>query len=278
MAGKEHKMKEALFDSEYNDVRKAAECHRQVRRYAQSFIRPGISYLEIVTRIEDAVRKLIKANKLQAGLAFPCGSSINNCAAHFAPNKGDTKILDKDDVVKIDFGTHVNGYLIDSAFTVAFNPVYDSLLEASKEATMTGVKEAGIDARLDEIGEKIQETMESHEVEIKGKVHPVKCIRNLNGHLVGRYRVHAGKTVPIVKGGPHIKMEEGEMYAIETFGSTGKGYVMEAEDTSHYMRSPEDKEVAIRNPRSKALLKLIEDNYGTLAFARRWLDDLGFEK
>lgn len=182
-------MKEALFDSEYNDVRKAAECHRQVRRYAQSFIRPGMSYLEIVTRIEDAVRRLVKANKLQAGLAFPCGCSINNCAAHFAPNKGDTKILGKDDVVKIDFGTHVNGYLIDSAFTVAFNPVYDPLLEASKEATMTGVKEAGIDARLDEIGEKIQETMESHEVEIKGKVHPVKCIRNLNGHLVGRYRV-----------------------------------------------------------------------------------------
>lgn len=75
-----------------------------------------------------------------------------------------------------------------------------------------------------------------------------------------------------------MKMEEGEMYAIETFGSTGKGYVMDAEDTSHYMRAPEDKEVAVRNPRSKALLKLIEENYGTLAFARRWLDDLGFEK
>lgn len=189
MAGKEYKAKEILFDSEYNDVRKAAECHRQVRRYAQSFIRPGVSYLEIASRIEAAVRKLIKANKLEAGLAFPCGTSINNCAAHFGPNKGDTKILDKDDVVKIDFGTHVNGYLIDSAFTVAFNPIYDNLLEASKEATRTGVKEAGIDARFDEIGERIQETMESHEVEIKGKVHQVKCIRNLNGHLVGRYRV-----------------------------------------------------------------------------------------
>jgi methionyl aminopeptidase len=189
VAGKEFKAKEMLFDSEYNDMRKAAECHRQVRRYAQSFIRPGISYLEIATRIEDAVRKIIKANKLEAGLAFPCGTSINNCAAHFAPNKGDTKILDKDDVVKIDFGTHVNGYLIDCAFTVAFNPIYDNLLEASREATKTGVKEAGIDARLEEIGEKIQETIESYEVEIKGKVHQVKPIRNLNGHQVGRYRV-----------------------------------------------------------------------------------------
>ena len=73
-------------------------------------------------------------------------------------------------------------------------------------------------------------------------------------------------------------MEEGEFYAIETFASTGKGYVIDSEDTSHYMRSPEDKEVPIRNPKSKALLRLIEENYGTLAFARRWLDDLGFEK
>lgn len=188
-AGNDFKMKENLFETEYNNLRRAAECHRQVRRYAQSFIRPGISYMEIVTRVEDAVRKLIKANKLEAGLAFPCGCSINNCAAHFAPNKGDTKILDKNDVVKIDFGTHINGYLIDCAFTVAFNPEYDNLLEASKEATRTGIKEAGIDARFDEIGERIQETMESHEVEIKGKVHPIKCVQNLNGHLVGRYRV-----------------------------------------------------------------------------------------
>lgn len=271
-------MKEKLFDTEYECLRQAAECHRQVRRYAQSFIRPGITYLEIVQRIEGAARKLIRLNKLEAGMAFPCGTSINNCAAHFAPNLGDTKTLGKDDVVKIDFGVHVKGYLVDSAFTVAFNPIYDPLLEASKEATETGVKESGIDARLDEIGERIQETMESHEVEIKGKTYKVKCIQNLGGHMVCRYRVHGSKMVPIVKGGPQIKMEEGEIYAIETFGSTGKGYVMETEDTSHYMRTFDAKPVPIRNARSRALLKLIEDNYSTLAFARRWLDELGFEK
>jgi methionyl aminopeptidase len=271
-------MKEKLFDTEYECLRQAAECHRQVRRYAQSIIRPGVSYLEIVKNIEDAARRLIKANKIEAGMAFPCGSSINNCAAHFAPNLGDTKIVDKDDVIKIDFGVHSKGYLIDSAFTVAFNPIYDPLLEASKAATMTGVKESGVDARLDEIGERIQEVMESHEVEIKGKTYKVKCIQNLSGHLVARYRVHGPKRVPIVKGGPQLKMEEGEIYAIETFGSTGKGYVMETEDTSHYMQTFDAKPVPIRNSRSRALLKLIEENFSTLAFARRWLDELGFEK
>lgn len=65
---------------------------------------------------------------------------------------------------------------------------------------LTGIKEAGIDVRLCDVGEAIQEVMESYEVELNGEVHRVKAIRNLNGHSIGAYRIHAGKTVPIVKG------------------------------------------------------------------------------
>ena len=57
------------------------------------------------------------------------------------------------------------------------------------------------------------------------QTYPVKPIRNLNGHNIGPYEIHGGKSVPIVKGGDQTKMEEGEVFAIETFGSTGKGYV-----------------------------------------------------
>jgi len=77
---------------------------------------------------------------------------------------------------------------------------------AVKDATNTGLREAGIDARLGEIGAKIQETMESYEVEIKGKVYPVKTIRNLNGHSIDPYKIHAGKTVPCVKTNTNEKM------------------------------------------------------------------------
>ena len=93
---------------------------------------------------------------MDSGIAFPTGISINNCAAHYTPNPGDETVLKYDDVCKIDFGTHINGRIIDTAFTVAFSPVYDNLLLAVKDATNTGIKEAGIDARLSEIGEKIQ--------------------------------------------------------------------------------------------------------------------------
>lgn len=73
-------------------------------------------------------------------------------------------------------------------------------------------------------------------------------------------------------------MEEGEVYAIETFGSTGKGHVDDDVDCSHFMKSFEPAYAPIRNTRSKFLLKLIEENYSTLAFCRRWIEDLGFEK
>lgn len=87
------------------------------------------------------------------------------------------------------------------------------------------LQEAGIDVRMCDVGAAVQETMESYEVEINGTMHPVKCIRNLNGHNIDQHIIHGGKSVPIVKGGDQTKMEEGEVFAIETFGSTGKGYV-----------------------------------------------------
>jgi methionyl aminopeptidase len=143
------------------------------------------------------------------------------------------------------------GRIIDCAFTKTFNDKYDPLLDAVREATECGIKEAGIDVRLCDIGEAIEEVMESHEVELNGKTYKVKCCRNLNGefiliysvraigvtdgvlflflflftgHSIAPYQIHAGKSVPIVRGGETTKMEEGEFYAIETFGSTGKGY------------------------------------------------------
>lgn len=81
------------------------------------------------------------------------------------------------------------GRIIDCAFTLTFNPKYDRLLEAVKDATNTGIRESGIDVRLCDIGAAIQEVMESYEVEIDGKTYQVKPIRNLNGHSIGPYRM-----------------------------------------------------------------------------------------
>lgn len=267
-----------LQEDMINEVRQCAEVHRQVRTYIRSIAKPGILLSDMCECLEDSVRKLIDARGLQAGIAFPTGCSLDWVAAHWTPNAGDKTVLEYDSVMKLDFGTQINGRIIDSAFTVAFNPKFDPLLDAVREATNTGIREAGIDVRLCDIGAAVQEVMESHEVELGGKTHQVKCVRNLNGHSIAPYQIHAGKSVPIVKGGEATRMEEGEFYAIETFGSTGKGYVHEDLECSHYMKNFDVGHVPLRLPRAKQLLATIDKNFGTLAFCRRYLDRIGESK
>lgn len=218
----EKKELERLRMYDIKALRKAAEGHRQVRKFAQSFIKPGQKLIDICDQIENMNRFLINQSGLKSGVGFPTGCSINHVAAHYTPNTGDFRTLEYNDVCKIDFGTHVNGLIIDTAFTVAFNPMFDNLLLAVQDSTDTGLKEAGIDVRLGDIGAAIQEVMESYEVEINNKTYQVKSVKNLCGHTIEPYKIHAGKSVPIVKSQNNTKMEEGELYAIETFGSTGR--------------------------------------------------------
>ena len=274
----EKKEAEKLDFDMYNGVRLASECHRQVRMDAHNFIKPGMRLVDICERIENTNRRLVEENGLQAGIAFPTGCSINHCAAHYTPNAGDDTVLEWGDVMKIDFGTQVEGRIIDCAWTVSFDPQFDNLKRAAQESTEAGIAAAGIDVRLGDIGAAVQEVMESFEVEIDGKTYPIKPCRNLNGHSIGPYQIHAGKSVPIVKGGEATKMEEGEFYAIETFGSTGKGFVREDMECSHYMKNYDVGYVPLRMPAAKKLLGTIDKHFGTLAFCRRFLDRLGCEK
>lgn len=246
----------------------------------KDYIKPGVKLIDMCERLENCSRALLgaKDGDLSRGIGFPTGCSLNHIAAHFTPNKGDKTILTKDDVMKVDFGTQINGRIIDCAFTVHFDPKFDPLVNAVKEATNMGIKTAGIDTRLCDVGAAVQEVMESYEIELDGKTYPVKSIRNLHGHSIGPYQIHAGNSVPIVKGGEATKMQEGEFYAIETFGSTGKGFVREDYECSHYMKNFNAPHVPLRVARAKSLLNSIDKYFGTLAFCRRYLDRLGEQK
>lgn len=138
-----------LWDGGFlSDYRQAAEIHRQVRQYAQKeLIKPGKSLLSISEGIEDGVRALAGHQGLEVGdglkasMGFPTGLCLNNVAAHWTPNPGGKDvILEKTDVLKVDFGVQVNGRIVDSAFTIAFDHTYDNLLASVREATNTGIK------------------------------------------------------------------------------------------------------------------------------------------
>ncbi|KAE8444298.1 hypothetical protein EG329_000705 [Mollisiaceae sp. DMI_Dod_QoI] len=287
ITGEEERYNSRLWDDDFlSDYRQAAEIHRQVRQYARSeLIKPGTTLLSIAEGIEDGVRALSGHQGLEAGdglkasMGFPTGLCLNNVAAHWTPNPGEKDVvLDKGDVLKVDFGVQINGRIVDSAFTIAFDHTYDNLLAAVKEATNTGVREAGVDARMIDIGAAVQEVMESYEVEINGKRFPVKAVRSLAGHDILRYHIHGGKQVPFIKNKNRDKMEEGEVFAIETFGSTGKGIMIDEVRNYGYGRNANVSAANLHLSSAKSLLKTIDANFKTLVFCRRYLERLGVKK
>lgn len=261
------------------DLREGAEIHRRVRQWAvENVIKPGVSLYEMCAQIEEAVRRLSGYQPVMRGLAFPCGCSINNCAAHYTPTSpNDQKTLGPSDVCKIDFGVNINGNVIDSAFTVCFDPKFDPLLNAAKEATNVGVKMAGIDQRMDEIGNAIHEVFDAASIEINGKHYDIKPVSNLSGHSLEPFTIHAGKCIPISRGSSSQRMQEGELYACETFGTTGRGIVKDdGTNVSHYMvraNAPLPK-----TPEQRKLLKTLQENFKTLAFTQRFIDYIGEKK
>ena len=133
-----------------NDYRQGAEIHRQVRQWAQKNIKPGQTLTEIAEGIEDGVRALTGHNGLEegdnikGGIGFPTGLNLNHIAAHYSPNAGNKTVLQYGDVMKVDFGVHVNGWIVDSAWTLTFDPVYDNLLAAVRDGTNTGIRVGSI--------------------------------------------------------------------------------------------------------------------------------------
>ncbi|KAL2211604.1 methionine aminopeptidase [Sarocladium strictum] len=286
-AEKRYAAQAAKFDDAFLlNYRKGAEVHRQTRKWVRDTVKPGHKLLDIAEGIEDSVRALLghagleSGDSLKAGMGFPTGLCLNHEVAHYTPNPGQKDVvLQHQDVMKVDFGVHINGWIVDSAFTMSFDPMYDDLLAAVKDATNTGIKTAGPDVRICDVSAVIQETMESYEVEIRGKTYPVRPVRNLSAHNIEQYHIHGGKSIPFVKNSDETKMEAGEVYAIETFGSTGRGYVRD--DTGIYGYGlNEDAPLSAPLPLASAnrLHKTIRENFGTIVFCRRYLDRLGLDK
>jgi methionyl aminopeptidase len=116
--------------------------------------------------------------------------------------------------------------------------------------------------------------MEYYEVTLNNKTIPVKAIRNITGHNILRYKIHGDKQVPFVASKTSQRMEEGDIFAIETFGTTGKGMLRDDIGVYGYGRNEHAHTTGLHHASAKALLKTIDENFGTLVFARRYLERL----
>src|SRR3989338_4569663 len=167
-----------------------------VREYAKSIILKDVPLLEIAEKIES------KIIELGGKPAFPVSLAIDNIAAHYTPFSDDkTKASG---LLKIDFGVHIDGWLVDTAFSVD--------LENS-----------------DEIGKIISGTIESY---------GFSPIVNLSGHEIRQYTLHAGITIPNIDNNSDKKIKKG-VYAIEPFASTGEGKIHDGNPSEIYLLTNE---------------------------------------
>lgn len=256
----------------------SAYIHKKMVKEMVTWDYENIKILDLVKRIEERIVLEVQAisphqTQLNGGIAFPVGIGINHCVAHYTPLTGNQVTLRAGDLVKIDFGVQIDGEITDSAFTIGVKTQdFDPLIEISRKATMIGVKASGPDKLLSEIGEEIEEYVTSKEIELPGTSEtrsiPLKVMRELCGHSIAPYTIHAGKAVPNCKIDFEypLRMRPGEKYAIEPFVTTGNGLNIYGSEKSHYM---------IKSGKSYKLtdgvLSSIMEKYGTLPFNRRWL-------
>ena len=256
-----------------DSLEKGAYIHKEVRKHLYKFLKPNIKLLDIAKIIESKTKELsINNNTINNGIGFPSSLSLNNCAAHFHPLSTDEIVFSKNDVLKIDFGIEINGWIIDSAFTISFDYKYDNLLKAVKESTEVGIKNAGIDVNINDWSGLIQETMESYEIELNNNNYNINPIYNLGGHNILKETIHGGVFLPSVKNiiSKNTKFEEG-VYAIETFGSTGSNYAktLDNENTLYMLNNNNINNLTDNN---KLLYDKIVSDFKTIPFTDRYIE------
>lgn len=241
-----------MQEQEIQNYKKAGEIAREVKEYARSVIKPGIKLIEIAEKIES------KILELGGRPAFPCNLSINDIAAHYTPGHDDETIASG--LLKVDIGVHINGCIADTAFSLDLeaNGENKKLIEASEKALESAEKTIKKNISLWEIGKAIQETI------TKYRFSP---IRNLSGHGLAAYKLHANLTIPNYDNQNETKIEEGA-YAIEPFATTGLGVVYDSKPSGIYHLIARK---AIRDNLAREILNFIEEEHKTLPFCSRWI-------
>ena len=246
-------MSDVDFESEqYEKCREAGEILAQVRDEAAERVEVGTGYLEISEWAEDRIREL------GGEPAFPVNVSVNEEAAHGAAGSDDDRTIGED-LVKLDLGVHIDGWLADTAVTV----------DLAGEAELTEAAAEALDAALDvvepgvetgEIGAAIEDAIEGY------GYNPVV---NLTGHGLGHWEQHTTPNIPNRAVEQSAELEVGDVVAVEPFATDGGGKVQEGSQEEIFAL---EREGSVRDRTARQALEQITEEFRTLPFAARWLD------
>jgi len=231
--------------------RRAGQILADVLKEARPRVETGAKLLDVANFVEEAI-----ASK-GALPAFPCNISLDRIAAHYTPTPDDALCFGEN-MVKLDVGVHVDGYIADAAITVDLGG-HDRLCEASR---------AALDAALEIIGPAVSTSQIGAVIEEAIKGYGYRPVANLTGHGLSRYQAHDEPAVPNRGREKGTVLVPGDVIAIEPFATDGSGRISEGPICEIYgLSGPRP----VRLPAARALMKEIEKSYSTLPFARRWL-------
>jgi len=230
--------------------RRAARIAAEARELGARLVVPGALRRDVADAIESFIRER------GAQPAFPANLSRNVEAAHFTPPVGDPGKFEVGDLVKVDVGAHLDGAIADTATTVEVGGGrrWEGLRLAAKDAVEAGISRVRAGVAVDEIGRAVERA-----VNARG----FKPVRDLSGHSIEPYLLHAGKSIPNAGGMSYASLEEGEIIAIEPFATNGRGGI-ENGPFGNIVRFRSD-------PRTKdPVLAGLYDRFRTLPFTARW--------
>ena len=240
-----------MNDEVYEAYREAGALAKKMLHQGAELVKVGASLLEMVEVTEAMVVEE------GADLAFPLNISFNEAAAHDTAMPGDERTFSSGDLVKVDLGVQIDGYIADTALTVDLGDHAD-LVEASRAALEAAIAVVRPGITTGEIGTIIQATIEEYDY---------KPVANLTGHGLGHYDLHASPTIPNIAMAGGAVIEEGMVFAIEPFATTGSGRISEGNRVEIYQQIAAR---PARLPSARRVLKIARPRRG-LPFARRWV-------
>ena len=237
---------------ELNKYRESGKIASEVREWSKNLVKEDAKILDVANEIESKIREL------GGEIAFPANVCINDITAHYTPKFNDKTLIAGDDVVKIDIGAHVDGYIADTAYTIDLSGNYGDMLLANENSLKEVIRLVKPGVSLRKIGEIVDKT-------ISGA--GFKVIENLTGHEIKQYNLHAGLSVPNVSIPYKKEIVEGMVLAIEPFATDGYGRVIESKHTEIFSLIEKK---PVRQREARTLIDAVEKRKG-LPFAERWL-------
>lgn len=239
-------------DEDLKKWRRAASIAAEVLEYGKGLIKKGALILEVSDKIDQRI------HDCGALPAWPCQLSLDSTAAHDCADPDDKRVFGEN-VVKLDVGVRIDGFVGDNATTVDLSGKYDNLVKASRDALDRVAKIVRVGVTLHEIGKTIQDTITSYGY----------CpIKNLSGHTISPFIIHDSPTIPNIATGDKTTLVQGQVIAIEPFATTGAGIIYESERSNLFalvQKKP------IRSPFAREVLQFIDQQYRVFPFTTRWL-------